>query len=93
LFTFTPVITKTDKAMRNYLETLLEEKGISQEYLFKAEGDVWGTNIMPLSVIVDYLCSVSEDAQKTAKTNLVKIDFHNGDVKHFFQYVADFLAK
>jgi len=79
--------------MRNYLNTLLEEKGISQEYMFKAEGDVWGTNIMPLSVIVDFMCEVDKATQTTMKNTLIKIDFKNGDVKHFFQYVADFIAK
>lgn len=79
--------------MRAYLNTLLEEKGISQETIIEVQGDEWGTNFIPLSVVVDFLSSADSSTQATAKNHLVKIDFHNGDVMHFFTYLAKFIAK
>ena len=79
--------------MRNYLNTLLEEKGISQETVIEVQGQEWGTNFIPLSIVVDFLSNANESTQLTAKNNLVKIDFHNGDIMHFFTYIAKFIAK
>lgn len=79
--------------MRNYLNTLLEEKGISQETVIEVQGQEWGTNFIPLSIVVDFLSNANESTQSTAKNNLVKIDFHNGDIMHFFTYIAKFIAK
>jgi len=91
---FTPVITTTNTTkMRNYLNTLLEEKGLSLDTVIEAEGKEWGVNYIPLAIVVDFLATADKNTQATAKNNLVKIDFHNGDVMHFFKYVANFLAK
>lgn len=79
--------------MRTYLNTLLEEKGISQETIIEVEGQEWGTNFIPLSIVVDFLSDANKSTQATAKNNLVKIDFHNGDIMHFFTYIAKFIAK
>lgn len=89
---FTPVITTTANKMRNYLNTLLEEKGLSLDTIIEAEGKDWGVNYIPLAIVVDFLASADKKTQETAKNNLVKIDFHNGDVMHFFKYVANFIA-
>jgi hypothetical protein len=87
------MITTNTNKMRNYLNTLIEEKGLSLDTVIEAEGKEWGTNFIPLSVVVDFLSTSSESTQAKAKANLVKIDFHNGDVMHFFKYVAQFLAQ
>ena len=89
---FTPVITTKANKMRNYLNTLLEEKGLSLDTIIEAEGKDWGVNYIPLAIVVDFLASADKKTQETAKNNLVKIDFHNGDVMHFFKYVANFIA-
>ena len=91
---FTSVITTTNTTkMRNYLNTLLEEKGLSLDTVREAEAKEWVVNYIPLAIVVDFLASADKKTQATAKNNLVKIDFHNGDVMHFFKYVANFLAK
>jgi|TARA_R110000782_G_scaffold139838_1_gene232320 hypothetical protein len=79
--------------MRTYLETLLQEKGVSQEYLFKAEEDIWGTTIISVKEIVDYICKSDREAQREAREAFIKIDFHNGDIKEFFQYITNYLYK
>ena len=79
--------------MKNYLNTLLSEKGISQERIIEVEGPEWGTNFIPLKIVVDFLDSAPVQIQKKAKNTLIKIDFKNGDVMHFFTYIAGWMAK
>ena len=79
--------------METYLKTLLLEKGISQETIIEVEGPEWGTNFIPLSAVVDFLSSLDSEAQKKAKNTLIQIDFKNGDLMHFFTYIAKFIAK
>jgi hypothetical protein len=77
----------------NYFNTLIEEKGISRERIIEVEGKEWGMNFIPVGTVVDFLSNADANTQKQAKDNLVKIDFHNGDVMHFFTYVAKFIAQ
>lgn len=79
--------------MKNYLNTLILEKGISNETIIEVEGPQWGLNFIPLQIVLDFLISTDKETQAKAKSNLIKIDFHNGDVMHFFKYIAKFIAK
>ena len=79
--------------MKAYLETLLKEKGISLDTVLEAEGNDWGTNFIPMRTIIEFMVAQPKETQNKMKSNLVKIDFHAGDIMHFFQYTADFLAK
>ncbi len=79
--------------MKNYLNTLLAEKNINQELTLKVEGPEWGTNFIPLSVVVEFMLTAPASVQAKMKANLVKIDFNNGNVINFFEYVAKFIAK
>ena len=79
--------------MKNYLNLLILEKGISNETIIEVEGPEWGLNFIPLQIVLDFLISTDKETQAKAKKNLMKIDFHNGDVMHFFKYIAKFIAK
>ena len=83
---------QTINKMRTYLNTLLEEKGISQERVLEVTGSEWGTNFMPISVIVDFLSGLDAETQNKVKTTFVKIDFHNGDVVDFLTHIAKGIA-
>lgn len=78
--------------MRKYLNTLLEEKGISQERVLEVTGSEWGTNFMPISVIVDFLSNLDKETQNKVKNTFVKIDFHNGDIVDFLNHIAKGIA-
>lgn len=79
--------------MKTYLNTLLKEKGISQETIIEVQSQEWGTNFIPLSIVIDFLSNANKTTQLNAKNNLIKIDFYNGDIMHFFTYIAKFIAK
>ena len=76
-----------------YFRTLLNEKGIDLQTVLEVEGKEWGVNFIPVEVVVEFMETRSIETQKKMRNNLTKIDFHNGDILHFFTYVAKFLAK
>lgn len=70
--------------MKNYLTTLIEEKGRSIENEIQLDGHFGLTYEM----LIDYI-EGAKQYHAQIKTTLVKIDFLNGDVFHYL----DFLAK
>jgi hypothetical protein len=78
--------------MKNYLNTLISEKGLNLESIIEAKGDS-GINFIPLAVVVEHILIASETEKTQIKNTLVKIDFHNGDVMHFFTHLAQAIAK
>ena len=77
--------------MKNYLNTLLEEKGIDQEFILEVTNEN-GVNFMPVAIVVDFLSTAVPYVQEMSKQKLVEIDFHNGDVLDFFKYIAEILV-
>tara|TARA_R110000822_G_scaffold124309_3_gene258806 strand:- start:1571 stop:1810 length:240 start_codon:yes stop_codon:yes gene_type:complete len=78
--------------MKNYLNTLIAEKNLDLNTTIEVEGGEWGTNFIPLEVIVDFISQLDSPTQKQIKNTLVKIDFNNGDIMHFFKYIAEGIA-
>lgn len=79
--------------MRNYLETLIEEKGLDLHgTIIEVEGEEWGLNIIELGAVVDYIVASGPTNQAKIKETLVKIDVMNGDIMHFFKFLAKCMA-
>ena len=78
--------------MENWIKTLIEEKGLNINTTFDIEGTN-GLNIIPLGVVVEHILISPANQQKQIKNTLVKIDFHNGDIMHFFKYLAQAIAR
>lgn len=75
--------------IRNYLETLLTEKGISLNHTFevKSEG-VFGNHFVPMEVVIEFIETLSPSVQEQIRKTLVKIDFKNGNVLHLLEYIS-----
>lgn len=74
-----------------WLDTFLEEKGIDLEQGFELEGS-WGTNFFTYGVVVEAIKNTGKEEQKAIKNMIVKIDFMNGDVRHYFRHLAQALV-
>lgn len=74
--------------MKNYLETLITEKGISLEAEIKIDGHFGLT----WQMLVDFIAE-AKDYHNEIKTMLVKIDFLNGDVFHYLNHLANGMIK
>ncbi len=76
----------------NWIDTFIAEKGIDLEQRFEIEGPS-GTNSFPYGVIVEAIKSTSGAEQAAIKKTIVKIDFCNGDVCHYFRHLAQALVQ
>ena len=77
---------------KTYLKNFFEEKGIDLDEYFTVEGPEWGENIMPYQVVVDAIFTTSEKEQDAIADTLRRIDFKNGDVRHYLRHLAQALA-
>lgn len=78
-------------AFATWLDTFLTEKGIDLEATMDVVGKS-GLNIIPVGVLVDHIKAAPEHEQAAIKTTIVRIDFLNGDVLHFFKHIAQAIA-
>lgn len=74
-----------------WLDTLVDEKELDEDHVFEVDGPS-GPNYIPLAVVVENIKITTKQEQKQIKGILVKIDFANGDVMHFFNHLAQALA-
>lgn len=74
-----------------WLDTFVEEKGIDTEMLLEVEG-ASGTNIIPVEVLLDAMKTTTPGEQAAIKATIVKIDFANGNVLHYFRHLAQAIA-
>jgi len=78
----------------NYFETLLEEKGVDLDETFEliTPDSVYGSQIMTYGVILESINRTNKAEQKKIKNTLVKIDYKNGDIKHFLRHLGKALT-
>jgi hypothetical protein len=74
-----------------WLDTFLSEKGIDAEEVILVEGAM-GENHIPIGVLADHMKGTSPHEQKRLKAMFVKIDFVNGNVRHFLAHLAQAVA-
>lgn len=74
-----------------WLDTFVSEKGVQRDQRFDVEGPS-GTNSMEYGMIIDAIKSTGAGEQKSIKAMIVKIDFANGDVCHYFRHLAQAIA-
>lgn len=83
--------TQGNTEFNNWLDTLVEEKGLDTDRMWEIEGPS-GPNFIPLGVVIENCKITCDNEQRQIKNILVKIDFLNGDVMHFFSHLARALA-
>ena len=79
-------------SFNNWLDIFIEEKGVDTEEMLEAEG-ASGTNYIPVGVIIEHMKIAPRHEQEKIKETIVKIDFRNGDVLHFFRHLAGAIAR
>ena len=77
-----------------WLDTFLDEKGIDLEQVLEVEApdSIFGTNYMPVGVIVEAMKGATRANQRKIKSLMVRIDFANGDILHFIKHLAQAFA-
>ncbi len=82
-----------EKSFNVWLRTFIEEKGLDLEGSVIEFEDHNGWNYIPLCVVVEFLEQLDTAMQHTIKTKIVQIDFHNGKMMHFFEYITKEMTK
>lgn len=75
-----------------WLDTFISEKSINLEHTFQVEGPS-GTNFIPVGCVVEQIKAFPAEIQKHTRFKIIKIDFANGNVLHFFEYIAKRMAQ
>lgn len=75
-----------------WLDTFLEEKGIDLEQRFNLKDTSGTSHSMPYGVVVEHIKIAPKNEKESIKKIIAQIDFINGDVKHFFQHLAQSLV-
>ena len=75
-----------------WIDTFVEEKGLDLDHTFEVEG-ASGTNWISVAVVVEFFKSLPATVQNQVKTKIVEVDYHNGDMMHFFKFAAKGMAQ
>lgn len=75
-----------------WLDTFTAEKGLDTEQVFVVPGPS-GDNHMPLGCVLEAIKQAPAHEQRWIKDMLVRIDFRNGDVCHYFRHLAQAIAQ
>ena len=78
-------------SFNKWIDTLIEEKGINTEQIIEIEGD-WGSNMIPVGVVIEHMKITTPEEQSKIKSMLVKIDFCNGDILDLIKHLAKAIA-
>ena len=82
-------------AFATWLDTFVDEKELDLNHFFEVkgpEGSFWDVNLIPLECVLEAVKAAPAQTQEDIKTIIVKIDHINGDVMHFFEFVAKDMA-
>ena len=70
-----------------WLNTFIEEKKKPSEswFLIDNEGN---DHFIDTDVVIEFMHGCDKETQKEMKKTLVMIDFKNGDINHYFKFLA-----
>lgn len=74
-------------AFQRWIETFIEEKGLDLDHEFTIEHD-GNIHFLTLEFLVELMIKAPKNEQLQIKEKVVYIDFKNGDVMHFFNFLA-----
>lgn len=87
------MMTQTTKtAFSKWLDTMMDEKGLDLEQTFEFNDARGEYNLMAYGVVIEAIHGAPAHEQAAIKTMLVKIDFVNGDIKHYLRHLGLALA-
>lgn len=75
-----------------WFTTFLDEKDV-QKVSWEIEDGTGTLHFISSDVVIEHVMMTVGDEQAAIKDMLVKIDFANGDVNHFFKHLANALVQ
>lgn len=75
-----------------WLKTFIAEKNIDLELILEVEGPELGTNLIPVEVLIDAICSAPRVEREAIRKMMIRIDFMNGNILDYFRHLAKAIA-
>jgi hypothetical protein len=75
-----------------WLNTFIDEKGIDRETVLEVESENGTANAIPVGCLLEAMEAAPAHEQAAIKSMIIKIDFVNGDVLHYFSHLARAIA-
>lgn len=76
----------------SYLNLFFAEKDIP-ETVFVKEDSTGMTHFIPNGCVIEAIATADDSAREKIENTLRQIDFANGDVNHFLEHLAGWLAE
>lgn len=85
------ILKKYNASFKLWLDTFIKEKELPMDEVFEItkEGNL---NIFSYKSIYEYILISTPTEKEKIKKTIVKIDFLNGDVLHYFRHLANAIA-
>ena len=83
----------SNSPFNRWFETFLDEKGIDLEEGFTVNGPSGPNHMQYVHVVQTIVEHAPASEQRAIKTALVRIDFQNGDVRHYLRHLAQAIAQ
>ena len=78
-------------SFNSWITCFISEKDLDTDMMFDVEGPS-GVNIMDYNVVIQAMFDAPQHEKDSIKKTIIKIDFMNGDVLHYFRHLAHALA-
>lgn len=75
-----------------WIDTFISEKGIDTDECFEVKGKEDSVHIFDYGFVIECIKKTSDREKEAIKKQLIKIDFVNGNVRDFLQYLANALV-
>jgi hypothetical protein len=76
-----------------WIDTLIDEKGYDvNDIILEKEGSS-GLNIIELGAVIDQIKACALKERKAIRNMIVRIDFANGNVLHYFKHLANAMVR
>ena len=83
---------KMTNDFNKWFDTFVEEKGIDTGFTFEFD-EAGMFHMVETAVVIDWVKKLDPETKAKIKSNFVKIDFMNGDVMHFMEFIAKGMVK
>ena len=77
---------------KEWLNTFIDESDLDRSHVFEIDHD-GKIHLMDFRGVVDSILSLPAEYQLKIKDKLVGINFHNGDILHYLNHVAEGFIK
>jgi hypothetical protein len=78
--------------MNCWLDRFIQEKGIDSQTEFTIEFN-GQMHYIPFEVVREFIGQLNEEMQEKVKHKLIQIDFLDGNIMLYFQYLAEGMVK